>query len=435
MLYQKASHRRRARRLLPAVIGLVLTGILAALLLQIPAVQSRVVWRYEIARTYLRGILRPVQALPTALPGEPHSGQGGQAAMVDPTAAATPTAMPSQPTLQPTPTTLVSPTPRPTPTPPPSKASVPAPPYEKQDINNCGPATLSMFLNHFGWKGDQFSISDIIKPIPQDRNVNIDELLYYTRNYAGWLRSDFRVGGTLEILKRFIAAGLPVIIEESFYFEEHYWPNDDRWAGHYLLITGYDDTARTFTAHDSFYGANKTFTYAEVDKNWQSFNRVFFYAYPPEMEAVVQDILGDDWDANQNRQRALETARAETEQDPNNGFAWFNLGSNLVYFGSYAEAARAYDQARAAGLPQRMLRYQFGPFFAYFNTGRDADLLALTEYALQITPNAEEALLWHGWAQYRAGNRLKAMESFQKALQARPGYYDAQYALNFVAQN
>ena len=27
------------------------------------------------------------------------------------------------------------------------------------------------------------------------------------------------------------------------------------------------------------------------------------------------------------------------------------------------------------GLPQRMLRYQFGPFFAYFHTGRIDDLL------------------------------------------------------------
>jgi hypothetical protein len=33
------------------------------------------------------------------------------------------------------------------------------------------------------------------------------------------------------------AAGFPVMIEETFMMEESYWPNDDRWAGHYLLVT------------------------------------------------------------------------------------------------------------------------------------------------------------------------------------------------------
>ena len=51
----------------------------------------------------------------------------------------------------------------------------------------------------------------------------------------------------------------------------------------------------------------------------------------------------------------------------------------------------SYDQARKLGLPQRMLRYQFGPFMAYFHTQRNDDLMTLTEYALKITPNSEEA--------------------------------------------
>lgn len=426
MRYQKIPYRKKSRQPIFLLSGVAIL-LIGWMLSPLSPFHSRIAWRLEIVRTYLRGVFQPVQALPTALPVESGS-------LSQPTLTPTPTALAVE-TETATPTPLVSPTPQPTPTPIPAKVELAAPPWEKQDINNCGPATLSMYLNFFGWKGDQFTISDVIKPIPQDRNVNIEELLYYTRNYAGWLRSEFRVGGTVDLLKRFIAAGLPVVIEESFYFEEYYWPNDDRWAGHYLLVTGYDDAAQTFTVQDSFYGANRRVSYTELDKNWQSFNRVFFIAFYPEQEEMVKNLLGEDWDARQNRQRALETARRETEQDPNNGFAWFNLGSNLVYFESYAEAAQAYDRARAAGLPQRMLRYQFGPFFAYFNTGRYADLLALTEYALKITPNAEEALLWHGWAQYRMGNRQKAIESFQKALQARPGYFDAQYALNFVTQN
>ena len=93
------------------------------------------------------------------------------------------------------------------------------------------------------------------------------------------------------------------------------------------------------------------------------------------------------------------------------------------------------ERARELGLPQRMLRYQFGPFFAYFHSGRIDDLLALTEYALQRTPNAEEAHLWHGWAMYRLGKKAEAIADFRKALDENPNYQDAQYALNFVQQN
>ena len=106
-----------------------------------------------------------------------------------------------------------------------------------------------------------------------------------------------------------------------------------------------------------------------------------------------------------------------------------------MYFERYAEATQAYDRARELGLPQRMLRYQFGPFFAYFHTGRIDDLMTLTEYALQRTPNAEEALLWRGWGLYRQGKTAEAIASFRRALEENPNYLDAQYALDFVQEN
>jgi len=149
----------------------------------------------------------------------------------------------------------------------------------------------------------------------------------------------------------------------------------------------------------------------------------------------VRGILGENWDENRNRELALEVSKKETEDTPRSAYAWFNYGSNLVYFGRYAEAAQAYDEARKHNLPQRMLRYQFGPFFAYFNTNRTEDLKELAEYALKITPNSEEALLWRGWAFYRLGDKVNAETDFLAALEAHPGYFDAEYALNFVRTN
>jgi tetratricopeptide (TPR) repeat protein len=405
------------------IIGIALIGVMA---FQIPSIHERLSWRVDLAMTYLRGVIHPVKPFPTA--AEP---------VVLPTLVPTNTPAPL-PTLavdQPTATLAPTATPQPSPTPIPAKVDLPAPLWELQGANNCGPATLALYLRYYGWQGNQDNIAQVVKPIIEDRNVNPEELVYFVRTHAGWLNSEFRVGGDLQLLKQLIAAGFPVMIEESFFFDTPYWPNDDLWAAHYLLLTGYDDSAQTFTGQDSFHGPNQVIASTTLDSYWQIFNRVYLLVYPPAQEGALKAILGDNWDPDLNRQHALEVSQAETQSQPKNAYAWFNLGSNLVYFERYGEAATAYDTARQLGLYQRMLRYQFGPFFAYFHAGMTTELLAVTKYALERTPNSEEALLWRGWALYRQGKKLEAVADWQKALEYHPGYQDAQYALDFIAAN
>jgi len=403
---------------------LAVFAIAAGLVYQMPPVHSRLAWRIDFALTYLRGLINPIEAMPTALP-QPQT-YAAQLSTSTPAPTFTPTTAPTR---------IFTPTASPSPTPLPAAVNLPAPKWEKQDINNCGPAALAMYLRFYGWEGDQETITQIIKPYREDRNVNVEELAYYVRNYAGWLNVQYRVGGDLKLLKTFLAAGIPVMIEESFYFEDPFWVNDDLWAAHYQLVTGYDEAAQTFVGQDSFHGPNLKIPYARLDEYWQAFNRVYILIYLPHQEDLVKSILGKDWDVDVNRQHALEVAQAETQATPENAFAWFNLGTNLTYFERYIEATDAYDKARDLGLPQRMLRYQFGPFIAYFHTGQIDDLIALTEYALKVTPNAEEALLWHGWAMYRKGDISQAIKDFEQALAENPNYQDAQYALDFVRSN
>ena len=394
---------------------------LVIMALQIPAINSRVAWRYEVAKTYLRNVINPVGNAPTALPNTPPS---------------TTTSLPS-PTTQVTPSVEVVATPVP-PTailaPPPPQAMLGSPPYEKQTANNCGPAALSMMLHMVGWSGSQKDISDVIKPVNGDRNVNPEEMAFWVRNYAGWLRIEYRVGGDIETLKRLISSGYPVLIEgtTSLNPDDTGWPDDDLWAAHYLLLTGYDDTTQTFTAQDPYRGPDKTISYEQLEEEWKPFNYVYMIVYLPEQEEQIKTLLASNWDPNLNRQNALTIAQAAAEKDPTDAFAWFNVGSNLVYFERYYEANDAYDKARELGLPQRMFRYQFGPFLANFHAQRTDDLLALTDYALQRTEMSEETWLWHGWALYRQGDTNGAVENWRKALSVRPGYEDALYALNFV---
>jgi len=410
--------------------ALLLIMALAGLIYRLPPVYNRLSWRVDFALTGLRTKIDPIKPLPTALPAPQVLAL--EMSPSTPAIAATHTAVQ---TPSPSPSPESSPTPTLTPTPLPGAIALPPPEWEKQDINNCGPAALTMYLRFFGWEGDQETITQVIKPYREDRNVNVEELAYYVRTRAGWLNAQYRVGGDLALLKQLIAAGLPVMVEESFYFDKPYWTGDDLWAAHYQLLTGYDDASQTFTGQDSFYGPDLSISYAKLDKDWQAFNRLYILIYPSDKEGTVKQILGERWDEDFSRQLALETAGAETQADPKNAFAWFNLGSNLTYFERYIEATDAYDKARELGLPQRMLRYQFSPFIAYFHSGQLDDLTTLAEYALKVTPNSEEALLWHGWAMYRRGDMAQAVKDFQQALIENPNYQDAQYALDFAREN
>ena len=400
-------------------------------LYQIPAVRSRVEWRLDAAQAFVRVALHPVGEVPTPLPMPVvHITHAVTAAAVE-------TSVPGiTETEQPAPTIpVVSSTPMPSPTALPQTVQLTAPAFEKQDWNACGPATLAMHLRMYGWEGDQFTISDEIKPNRRDRNVNVEELAAYVINSVPELNVQYRVGGDLEMLRRLIAAGFPVMIEEAFKLPEAFWFQDDLWAGHYLLLTGYDDTAQTFTAQDSYIGRNQVVKYDTLAASWKTFNRVYLVIYPPDQEDMLASVLGTEWDRDANRQHALDAAQAAVEADPEDSFEWFNLGTNLVYFERYAEAAQAYDRVRELGMPQRMLRYQFGPFHAYFHAGRTEDLLAMTAYSLKSTPNSEETLLWQGWGLYRMGDRAGALASFKEALEVNPLYSDAEYGINYVLVN
>jgi len=412
------------------ILAIVLAGAALSLLAyQIPRVNRAVSYRIDIAQTYIHRLLNPISELPTPAV---QSSNGAAAPAVT-------TEKVTQDTQQPSPTAQYTPTATLVPTPIPNRVQLDPPAYDeekdKQDWNNCGPATLALYLRYFGWDGNQFDISDVIKPTRDDRNVNVEELVYYVWNYTGWLDADFRVGGDLETLKKFIAAGIPVMIEETFQTDRKYWPEDDRWAGHYLLVTGYDDGSQTFTVHDSEVGPNQTMSYSELYAHWESFNYVYIYVYPFEREADIQQILGPSSDVTVNRQLALEKAQSAVESDPENAFAWFNIGTNLVFFERYKEATEAYNKARMISLPQRMLRYQFGPFISYFHSLQTEELMALTKYALEITRTSEEAMLWRGWGEYRMGNSSTALNYFRDALRIRPDYIDAQYAIDFVTEN
>jgi len=401
--------------------GVLAASVLLLLAYQIPPVKFRLEWRLDAFSGIVRGWIRPDLNLPTPASVSGNSFQ--------------PLVIPTHIVNSPEPARIEA-APTPVPTALPSSVALTSPTWEKQDWNNCGPATLALGLRFHGWEGDQFLISDLLKPDRGDKNVNIEELVFYVRTQAGWLNTDFRVGGTIEQLKSFIAAGFPVIVEKGFVLGEG--DGGGGWAGHYLLLTGYDDEQQTFIVQDTNPGTggpDRSISYEELDEGWREFNRVYMYIYLPQNETQIQSILGEHADFDANRSAALEAAQSEIELDPQDPYGWFNLGTNLVYFERYGEASQAFDNALSLGLPWRFTRYQFGPYIAYFNQGRFQDVVDLAEATLFRTYKAEESLLWRGWANFRLGDLNRAVVDWREALQYNPNYQDALYALDYVGSS
>jgi hypothetical protein len=372
-------------------------------------------WYIDRARTYLAVLIHPIQSAPEV-------NAEVLASTLAPDSAETPTPLFAVNVPQPVTVEAL-----------PSSKFLPPPAFdEKNDYqawNNCGPATLALALRFWGWQGDQYTVAAVVKPSEEDKNVNIDELAAYASREAG-LATAIRVAGDLATLKRLIGAGFPVMVETSFQLTESFWPGDDRWSSHFTLLTGYDDALSAFTAQDAFLGPNAVIAYTKLSEDWHSFNNVYLVLYPADAQDQIATLLGADWSEATNLQKALALASTATQNNPRDAIAWFNLGTTLTALEKYDQAWQAFEKARALGLPQRMLRYQFTPFIAAYETGHIQDLLNLSAYALQVTPTSEEALYWQGKAFLALQQNARARASFQQALSLRPDYPEAVEGLN-----
>ena len=336
----------------------------------------------------------------------------------------------------PTPTQTITPTP--TPTQIPESVKLEGVVWQNQKLfnNYCGPANLSMALSYWGWEGDQTVTGPVLKPNPEDRNVMPYEMVDYVLEETEF-SVKLRWGGDLEILKKFIAAGFPVLIEKGF---EEEVPQGG-WMGHYGVITGYDDSNGTVIIQDSFVKPDYVYTYERVMDHWLEFNYVYLVIYPPEYEAEINAILGPQADETYNLEYAAQKALEETQTRHGRElfFAWYNYGTSLVNLNDYYGAAIAYDNAfdlqnelyEGAYPFYRILWYQTGPYFAYFYTGRYQTLIDLADLTLSYSyrPAIEETWVWRGRARVALGETEDAIEDFRTALEWHPNWWVAETEL------
>jgi hypothetical protein len=442
--------KRIERRWLWALIPL---GILFLFLInQIPAVNERVAWRIDELKTRIFYALNPPEEA-VFIPGEITPQQ-------------TPLITPIPPTLEPT-VDLPDPTstsegPVETPSPLPDFVKLEGSVYvhQRERWNYCGPSNLAMALKFWGWPGDRDDIARVVKPgvndpdldfIQQgrlDRNVMPSEMIGFVANYTDY-HIVVRHGGTLELLKAFIANGYPVMVEKGYY--EVDYTGKYAWLGHYMYTTGYDDVAGEFINQDSNWLKNEPiekFIDQRIDyqtylEGWRSFNYLFMVVYPPEDEGEIYSILGQYGDPAWSYEKALEIAEEEikTLSGVDLFYAWFNKGTSLVKMGHYMDAAEAFDQAYLvynsldaddSVRPYRMTWYQTTPYWAYYYSGRYQDVINLANFTFDNLKDdtLEETLYWRGLAYYALGQKTLAKEDLYYAAYLNPNFQAALTQIN-----
>lgn len=303
-----------------------------------------------------------------------------------------------------------------------------------QNWNNCGPATLTMGLSYFGYPAGARESQEIaqsyLKPDIEDQNVSPWQLTAYVNEQVGPtynIQATVRRGGDMELLKMLLANDFPVIIEEGYEPEA-----DLGWMGHYLLLVGYDDVKQVFYTFDSYLGyggdANgapiglaKDYTY--IQNYWRHFNNTFIVLYAPEREAELQTLMGELWDEQVGWQRAKEVASAEAAANPNDHWAWFNLGEAMTYLGEYQNATIAFQTAFNTGkMPFRTLWYLHGAFESFYQTGQFNTVLRLAEQVQAVTSYIEETDYYRGLVYAAQGNTDQALYRMNLVLNFNPNF-------------
>ncbi len=459
--------KKRTRNII--IFLVILQFILILGLLALPTVVGAIPGRYRVALSerspilsdLTEGMIGAVAPVATALPAPTLSQAGNEvdisaliaqkAVTIEPTviepAADIPTTEPeetnnqnAEPILEPTLVPTITPTPAPTetPTPLPEKHILAGMSVIKQTFNNCGPANLTQTLNFLGNDITQTEVASYLKPNAEDRNVSPWQIADYVNEQTPGYGAIARSGGTLEMVKRFVAAGYPVVIEKGYELP------DSGWWGHYLTVYGYDDAQQELYTQDSYLGpwdsSGRPASYSEVERYWQQFNYTFYVVYQSEKENEVAAILGPDmFDNFAMWQNAAARAEAETKENQEDAIAWFNLGTALTRMGGltgeaqyYEGGAQAFDRARQIGLPPRMLWYQFQPYLAYMKLQRYQDIIDLADATLETQGgrNVEETFWYKGHALAFLGDIVGAREAYQEALRVNENFYPAQWSLD-----
>ncbi len=430
--------RRKGRAWLIITLIIIITAVGAVVF--VPSIQERLVWHTEQLYTRIRYIIKPPEKVvfdPSAITEVVAPKKGDKTG-----SELTPPAESAIPTLENTPTNIPLPTLTATVSPLPPLVDLKGVRYMDQhgSYNYCAPANLAMLISFWGWEGDRYEVGRYVHPFSKDKNVMPYEMADFIAEKTD-LNVVIRVGGDVDTIRRLVAGGFPVLIEKGTFIVDI--NKVLSWMGHYNVITGYDDSEKSFIVQDSYYQPDMKIPYDTIIEEWRGFNFLYMVAYTPDKYNDLFAIFGQDGDEKANYQRAADKATVEIValSGIDKFFAWFNRGDNLAELEDYAGAAECYDEAfkiypdiPEEKRPWRVMWYRTGPYKAYFGVQRYQGVIALATTTLDqmSEPYLEESYYWRARAEWELGDQQAAIKDFRESLKYHPHFGPTIYQSNLL---
>ena len=295
-----------------------------------------------------------------------------------------------------------------------------------QTFNNCGPASLSMLLSYFDINVSQRKLGADLRPYQvrngnnDDKSVSLDELGDKAIEYG--LDYYHRPAGDIDLLKKFIANDLPLIVVTR--------STKDDDIGHYRVVKGYDDKRGAILQDDSLQGHNLYYSYSDFNELWKTFNYEYIVIFPTDKYSVVQKIIGENLDRSVAWQKAVVLSQEKLKENENDVTARFNLSVALYNTGDYSGSVREFEKVESS-LPFRTLWYQIEPIKAYYELERYDRVFEITNNILENGNRAfSELYVIRGNIYKKQGNLELAKNEYEKAIRYKKNYEEAKTLLN-----
>lgn len=295
-----------------------------------------------------------------------------------------------------------------------------------QSFNNCGPAALSMALSYYGIQETQAVLGQSLRPYQvaggdnDDKSVTLEELAEKSKEYG--FVPYHRPNGNIDLIKLFITYDIPIIART--------WlkPNED--IGHYRVIKGYDQNQ--IIQDDSLQGKNLYYSYDDFNIIWKKFNFEYLVLVPVEKKEIAEAILAEDFDPKKSWEKAVENAKTQLQENPEDIYTRFNLSVAYYNIGDYQKSVEEFEKVESR-LPFRTLWYQIEPIKAYFELENYDRVFEITNRVLSYHNRSfSELYLIRGEIYLKQGQKDLAKSEFEKAYFYNKNLKSAQEALEKI---
>ncbi len=144
--------------------------------------------------------------------------------------------------------------------------------------------------------------------------------------------------------------------------------------------------------------------------------------YKREDESLVKAIIGNNWNENKMYQNSVLRNQKDVDANPNDMYAWFNLGTSYYGLGEYQKAKEAFEKSQALGWPHRMLWYQIQPVQTYNKLGEYQKAIDTANLGLWFNDNFAEMHFEKAVAYKGLGSILESKKEAQKTLELDPSF-------------